>query len=419
MKQRLRSGYRPLVWVGIVVIPLILLSTYFYTIHAMMVPGHSMAPAEVMRLRMAATLILLSSVFTGIFLCYAVMTRSNLPELIKNGIFSATILLTVLLSAECFFLYYEKSDGVGVRWSGKIWGKKYLNHRSYFHYPDSKGIVRWASFREPVFDLKRKKKPVWFIGDSFTFGFGIEQTAQTFPALVEKQLGGQIESVNLGDGGADTYQEKETLFAYDSVMGQKPYAVVWQYFGNDIDSADTWPGNAGNAAKQNGILKFGNNFFRARSFLTDFIFWEYLAGNDEDNYTAYVNFLKGMYQADSFVVNGKVQMDSSGYETPYKQHLIPLKESAEYYKSKGTRFLVVIFPYLWKDGPETAEALYARRLENELKEDGTDVINVTPLVSNITVEKRVVNPHDPHPSVLVDKLVADTIASYFRLKYGL
>ena len=90
-----------------------------------------------------------------------------------------------------------------------------MNHRTSFFYTDSKGKKSRANLREPLPAASSKKKSVWFIGDSFTFGFGLEQTTQTFPVLVEQLLNGKISSINLGDGGADTYKEKETLFGFD------------------------------------------------------------------------------------------------------------------------------------------------------------------------------------------------------------
>lgn len=401
------------------VLPFILLVAYYITIYMMMVPGHSISPQIISYLQLLATILLLASIIAIGWAYYAVVIPSSLSELMKNIILSAALTAIMVLGAECFFLHYARSEGVGIQWSYKLWDKKFLNHRTYFHYINSKGENESASFREPVSQTQRKKKPIWFIGDSFTFGFGIEQTEQTFPAQVEQLLGGRATCLNLGDGGADTYKEKENLFAFQHEEKQVPAAIVWQYFGNDIDANDEGPDLYEKELSKSTWIQFGQIFFCHKSFLLDFIYWHYFVDRKGNWVNTYSDFLDRMYHSDSMTVDGVVLKDSAGYVSPYRRHLIPLKEAAAYYKSRGVNFLVIIFPFLWQGGPESSERLYSNRLESELKADGTDVINLTPLVKDIPVEKRVINPHDPHPSVLIDRITADTIAKYLVSGYGM
>jgi hypothetical protein len=401
------------------ILPFILLGAYFITIYIMMVPGHSIAPQIITYLQLLATILLLTSIVAIGWAYYAVIIRSPFSESMKNITLSSALILIMILCAECFFLHFAKSEGVGIQWSYKLWDKKFLNHRTYFHYINSKGENESASFREPVSATQKKKNPIWFIGDSFTFGFGLEQTDQTFPAQVERLLGGRSTCLNLGDGGADTYKEKENLFAFQRKEKQAPATIVWQYFGNDIDAKDEGPDLYEQELSKSRWIKFGKIFFCNKSFLLDFIYWHYFVDRKGNWVNTYSDFLDHMYHADRMFVDGIVLKDSAGYVSPYRRHLVPLKEAAAYYKSRGVNFLVIIFPFLWEGGPESSERLYANRLESELKADSTDVINLTPLFKDIPVEKRVVNPHDPHPSILIDRITADTIAKYLVSRYSL
>lgn len=434
MKERSKIWEKHPTWAILIVMPLLFLAAYVYTTHLMMFPdelGQSRAPALMMKLQFIGTIFILLSIAAVCVLGYSITMRSMLSERTKNAVLLISVLAILLLSSECFFLHFARSNGIGARWSYKIWNKKNLAHRTTFNFINSRGDNDRADFREPLPVSKKKKKAIWFIGDSFTFGFGLEKTEQTFPALVEQQLrvyqnvatsdiDNQVVCINLGDGGADTYHEKEVLFAIDKTGLQHPSAVVWQYFGNDIDSVDNYPEIYESEISKNIIQKLGCMFFRERSFLLDYIYWEYFRQNERDSYNAYSDFLSSAYTADSIVVDGKVSRDSTGkYITPFESHLQPLRQSAEYYKRKGIKFLVIIFPYLWKEGPENSEKLYARRLSRELKSEGIDIIDLTPLVKDIPPDKRVVNSHDPHPSVIVDQLVADTITKYFVSKYGM
>ena len=380
--------------------------------------GESPTPSLMMVFQMRATVFLFLQIIALAFVYYTWVLKSLLDEAIKNILLSGTVLLMLLVGAECFFLNYEETNAIGIRWSYKLWDKKYMTHRVSFVYKNSKGEENRADFREPVTGLNDKgKKSIWFIGDSFTFGFGLEQTVQTFPALVTQLLGGMVNSVNLGDGGADTYKEKETLFAFNQITQKEPAAIVWQYFGNDIDEADEGPDIYEKEISKSSWVRFGRKYFQAKSFLLDYLYWEYFTRNESGSIHAYTDFLNRLYQADSLVVNGKILKDSLGYVTPYRKHLEPMKEATAFYKSKGVKFLVIIFPYLWEGGPENAAHLYATRLENELKAESTDVINLTPLVKDIPVRKRIANSHDLHPSVLVNQIVADTITKYLTVQY--
>ena len=168
-------------------------------------------------------------------------------------------------------------------------------------------------------------------------------------------------SVNLGDGGADIYHEKETLFAFGKAVQQQPYAIVWQYFGDDIDSSDAGPDIYESTISKMPSERFGRRFFREKSFLLDYLYWEFFRHNEAGSYNNYIDFLNQYYRADSMVVNGKALKDSVGnYLNPFSEHLRQLTDAENYYKARGTRFLVIIFPYLWKGGPENAEGRRTR-----------------------------------------------------------
>lgn len=426
--------YSSLTWWVLVTLPILSFAAYFYITRLMMFPdamGQSPKPARMMMLQSVATVFIILSILATGALCIASMIRSGLSDRAKNVVLMVLILVIIIFSAEALFLHYERTNGIGMRWSYRLWSKRHFTHRSSFYFINSRGEEDRADIREPIPDLKHKKKAIWFIGDSFTFGFGLEKTEQSFPAQVERLLrlsqqntlkdsDDQVICVNLGDGGADIYHEKETLYAFDTAAKSQPYAVVWQYFGDDMDTSALGPDIYEHEISKDPTEHIGRALFREKSFLLDYIYWEYFRHNEVASYHTYMDFLSQLYLADSLVVNGQALKDSSGaYINPFLAHLNPLVEAATYYKGKGTRFLVIIFPYLWQNGPRDAERLYTRRMTDALAKQKIDVIDLTPLVKDIPLEKRVVNDHDPHPSVMVDEMVADTIAKYFIRNYGM
>jgi lysophospholipase L1-like esterase len=97
--------------------------------------------------------------------------------------------------------------------------------------------VNADSFRGPV---RAKEKPagvtrIACIGDSHTFGYGVEDD-RTWPAFLQQELGrgsseGGVEVLNCGVNGYDTMQE--VLWLEKRVLAFEPDLVLLQYYIND------------------------------------------------------------------------------------------------------------------------------------------------------------------------------------------
>ena len=360
-------------------------------------------------LQKLATFLLILSILSLLIAYYHWILRSNVADFFKNISLSLVVFLCLLLGSECIFLHHIEPNAIGERWSYKLWDKKFITNRFSFYYKDSKGIERRADLREPIFPLPLQKELVWFIGDSFTFGFGLENTNQTIPSLVGNQLGGKYQSINLGEGGADTYKESETLIAFEN-LAPKPKAIVWQYFGNDIDSLDEGPDLHEKQNLKNSIILFGQTFFKGKSFLLDYLYWEFFTKNEQDNIQTYKKFLNTLYNVENQQNVASSTLQSS---SKYQKHLKPILQSALKYQERKIPFVVVIFPFLWEGGPENSEILYTKRLSSDLIKAKIEVIDLTPLAKKINTSQRIVSLNDPHPSPLMAKIAADTI--YKRL----
>ena len=68
------------------------------------------------------------------------------------------------------------------------------------------------------------------LGDSYTFGYGIDD-GQEYPALLRTALAGRFEVVNLGMGGWGLTQEIRRFYELGQLY--QPVAVVLQFTGND------------------------------------------------------------------------------------------------------------------------------------------------------------------------------------------
>jgi hypothetical protein len=395
--------------------------TYWMVMYLIMSPGEfsrQLNAAYLPELQLLGTGLLLGAMGFTVWTYVLFVIPTPMSETRKGGLLSGVVFLVLLMGAELGFLHFEESNAIGDRWSYKLWANLHLNKRVSFNYHNPVGEPAQADLREPLPNNTGNKKRIWFIGDSFTFGFGLANTKQTFPAVVEQLMAGRVASFNLGDGGASSLKEKETLLAYDQSAKAPASAVVWQYFGNDIDAQDQGPDLYEQQLAQNKWVQFGQRFFKAKSFLLDFLYWHYFTGNEKGAFATYTDFLKHLYEADNPVATGSSIDSTATYVSPYHQHLKPILESAHHFQDKNIPFVVIIFPFLWADGPEQAEALYTKRLAADLTEAGVAVIDLTPLIAPLPLKERVANLHDHHPSARVANITADTISRFFVTQYN-
>lgn len=93
-------------------------------------------------------------------------------------------------------------------------------------------------FRDDPFDRPRVggERRVLVIGDSFAFGFGIDDRARTFPAALEAELSvtDSVDVFNAGVPGADTRRELDVLAA--TLDRVDPDLVLLAWYVNDAES---------------------------------------------------------------------------------------------------------------------------------------------------------------------------------------
>ena len=107
-----------------------------------------------------------------------------------------------------------------------------------FAHPDSTLEILYRinedGFRDRLY--ARPKRPetsrILVLGDSIAFGFGVEE-ADTFPKVMERSLGGDVEVLNLGVNGYNPYTEAALLS--DVGVSYEPDLVLVQFCINDLN----------------------------------------------------------------------------------------------------------------------------------------------------------------------------------------
>ena len=287
------------------------------------------------------------------------------------------MVVMLLLIIEIVFMFIPVSHSTSNTLAGKNWFAIYWKENS-------------LGFRDA--ELKEKdltKKKIIFIGDSFTAGHGLKKTSQRFSDIAGKQLKDKYEFFNLGVNGADTDDEYKTLLNFS----EKPDVLVLQYFFNDIDNATKRAGVWQEFLMMYSDIPLWQRPLARGSFLLNFIYWKFPHSGEFD----YVAQLRKAY-GDSIIL---------------QDHLSSLKKFTDYCHANGVRLYVVMFPFL-------QDLQISNELATPVKQFFTNekvvVLEVSQLVTDLSVKERVVNVNDFHSSPLVNERVANELVKIVKEK---
>lgn len=290
------------------------------------------------------------------------------------------IILSVFIAflvLESIFMFIPRSHGVHYSLASKLWLAKYWKPVNSYGFRD----------KEP----QNGENVILFVGDSFTAGHGIKSVEQRFSNIVEREFlkkGRKCFAVNIGAMDADTLLEYQrmTYFYYQTRI--KPQVIVLQYYGNDIEGV----------AMKNGIKFSGFHppadmnklllFIGSGSYLINYLYWLY---PKEFLGASYLSFLKQAYQNKTVVA----------------KHKDDLMKFVHYARKNSIWLIVVVFPFL--QDLDMSEKVYLKDIVNFFEANQVTTINVSDLVRDLPLKRRVVNINDAHASVEVHKIVAREI----------
>lgn len=171
--------------------------------------------------------------FAGLLLL--TFKKNTLNYLNKNPKFLTNILLLLLIMVILFSL-------------GEILSRTLFSERIYKEYTNGPGAAEYLSkikynslgYRDTEHDITKPQDTyrILFLGDSLTFGFGIENFEATYPELIQNELNKKnnpkkAETIILAKRGYSTLDElkalKETGLKYD------PDLIIVGYFLNDAE----------------------------------------------------------------------------------------------------------------------------------------------------------------------------------------
>jgi hypothetical protein len=270
-------------------------------------------------------------------------------------------------------LFYVTTDGFGFtamnyHWYNNFyWGNENsLGFRDYEPQPD-------ARYRIAV------------LGDSFAAGHGIDNIDDTFPQMLEAQLGGAADVNLVAESGWDADAFRWRLENYPL----SPNLVILSYYLNDIDYLMTAP-----EINPDANFNFPENP-AAKWFILNFFVPNYL----------YYNLL----QFTSPMRTGNHATDLITAHTTdslWQPHEAVLTDFVTWTQSKGIDVVVLIWPQM-VEIDESAPAI--ARVSDFFEANGAVVVDMSEPLKTLSVRSRIINRFDTHPSIESNRLAADLL----------
>lgn len=299
------------------------------------------------------------------------------------------ILVHLTLAAELYFRYvFDQTDNVFQIQTTQRWANRHT-------------ILNGFGYRDEQFSQEKDSKEtrIAVLGDSFTWGYGINNQADRYSDIIQTELSkscgepDRIKAFTLALPGRNTRDHLEILrnmshFNFDS--------VILGYYMDDASSAQS-------------VRHFQHCYHKVfdyrrnpvlKSVLDNSFFLQYLWVR------LYNRFLNPDYAKTCWDNNY-----ASLYQDPevWSRHLLELQQLINYTKDKNMDLAVLIFPFMNLIGPDYPAAQPARRLTAFFEQQNIHVVNLAPMLENYSPKQVMVSPRDFHANEFVHRLAAEEL----------
>lgn len=306
-------------------------------------------------------------------------------KIILSLIFTLITIVLSFTAFEAYFRYvYDEPDGLGFLKVNKKWHERHVIYNSHF-------------FRDRDFSPIKTEgvTRIGILGDSITFGGGIEKVEDRFSNILEKKLRDadrKVEVYNFGRPGYDTEGE---IPVYNSIKYLDVDVLVWQYFLNDIQALENSPGTAilNKNSQKSRVIKFISD----RSYFLDFVYWR----------------LSLKYQK-TIVELKTADFEKYKDQERLNQHKKEISHFIDQLKKENKRVIVVIFPSVYFLGPNYPAKDIHDLMSAYFRENGVQVVDLLDDLKEKDAQTLVASKFDAHPNEYVHRLVAERLYEIIR-----
>ncbi|MDZ4769624.1 MAG: GDSL-type esterase/lipase family protein [Chloroflexota bacterium] len=301
----------------------------------------------------------------------------------KSRLTGVSILLTTFVilffAAEAYLrIFYITTDSYGFtamnyHWYANFyWGKfNSLGFRDYEPKPDPDGVLTRIAV----------------VGDSFVVGHGIPDLDQSFPQMLERDLGSDTDVLVIADSGWDSDVETSRLDQYPI----RPNIVILSYYLNDVDYLLQDP-----AASPDANFDFIENetlaWFVLQFFVPNYIYYNLVQFSSPIRARNFITDLVDAHLDDSL----------------WQRHTPNLRAIVDWTRQHDARLIVLVWPHLAAieaTRPATA------RVRAFFEDAGVEVVDMTDILTGQNPSDLIVNRFDAHPGIAAHRFAADALAA--------
>ncbi len=271
------------------------------------------------------------------------------------------------------------------------YGESLLTQRWVQVYPKLNSLycrdVEWA-----------EKKPdgvyrIAFIGDSFVYGWGINNAADRFTDIIQRRFderqSGRVEVMNVAWAGWDTRAELGAV--HDMIRDYAVDEVVLCFVPNDIESLI--PTTADFDPKKPPRPRFINI---ESSFLLDYLF-----------HRVFARFTPTLQSYWDWLADGYGDPAVWADEQRLLDRIIDLCSA------RHVRLRVALLPFVETRGDRFNATAIQSRIASHFAARDVRTVDLLSAIQGTNPDELVVNSHDPHPNELANRLFADAIWKAF------
>lgn len=300
---------------------------------------------------------------------------------------SLTLLLGLLLVPEVLTaLFYDRTDSFGKTKVSQRWAELHVN-------------INDDGYRDDRALPKQRTDGAHYIvcaGDSFTFGHGVEATADRFSNRLERLLKAREDAdylvSNVGLPGLDI-RVLNARIVPELIQTRVPVdTLIYTFVPNDIEYLDERT-----AAFYSELNAIDPQFplFR-ETYFYNLLYYRVSGALQSGSGPGYYDYLEDSYTG-----------------APWERLTNALAALHEQCRSAGMELKIVLFPFLHNLGDSPKLTTAYQRLGAWCDSQGIDHVDLTNVLLDHKSEGLTVNPYDAHPNPRAHELAAEAIFRAF------
>jgi len=302
---------------------------------------------------------------------------------IGNGLVFLGLLGLVALAGESYLRFAcVQTDSFGVSLPARRWFALHTQLNSLSCRDREWAIIKPSGVRR-----------IAFVGDSFTYGWGIERTQDRFPdriqSLFDGRAPGTVEVMNVAKPGWDAGAELEPI--RDMIAVWRVDEIVLCYVANDIEK----------------LLPTSEDFNPTRPPDVQFFNMDSSCLMDYLYRRIYLPRVPSVKNYHDWLAEG------FGDEATWRWHQQQLNAVIKHCQDNGVTIRVALLPFIRTSGDKLHIAELHSTLRAFFEANQTPVVDLYPAIVGIPTDNLVVNRVDAHPNERAHELFAQAIWQAF------